>query len=82
MFRWGAATNLGLLAREGRDITAATRYLSAAIPTPQAHGNFWLGRELLWRAPMSRPGPPLPMGPSQPNPVAGPGPSASPIAAK
>jgi hypothetical protein len=76
MLRWGSATNLGFLARESGDISAATRYFSASIPTTQAHGNFWMARELLWRDPMSRPGPPLPLGPSQAKPVAGPAPGA------
>ena len=69
LFRWGAATNLGHLARDNGDIPAATRYLSAPIPTLQVHGNFWIARELLWRAPMSPTGPPLPPCPARSRPV-------------
>lgn len=70
MFRWGAETNLGLLARSRGDVPAATRYLSAMSPTAQTHGNFVLARDLVWRNPTSPVAPALPPAPASANPVA------------
>lgn len=82
MFRWGAATNLGLMMAAAGDVPAATRYLSAPIPTAQMHGNLWKAREILWRDPTTRTAPPLPSGPAEPKPAAGPAPAERPAAEK
>jgi hypothetical protein len=64
MFRWGATTNLGLIAKANGDVPAATRYLTQFYPPPQIQGNYWLAREFLWSDPMSLVGKPLPPAPS------------------
>lgn len=66
MFRWGAMTNLGLIAAQRGDISDGTRYLSQFMPTTQLLGNFWLARELALRDPFSRPGAKLPPAPTLP----------------
>ena len=81
MFRWGAETNLGLIALRKGDIPSATRHLSAPNPTVQWQGNLWLARGLVWRDPSSPPGSPLPpaplpapapvLAPALPNPLGG-----------
>ncbi len=77
MFRWGAQTNLGLLAGAEGDVATASRYLSTFMPTSQAQGNLWLARGLVWRDPFSRPAPALPSAPA-----AGPGVGTAAIGAR
>jgi hypothetical protein len=72
MLRWGAYTNLGLIARDAGDIPTATRHLSEFVPTLQYHGNLWLARELVWRDPTSKTAPPLAPAPAPPVSMAAP----------
>ena len=51
MFRWGAATNLGLLYADSGDNAAAIRYLTQDNPTAQGQGNLLRARALIWKDP-------------------------------
>jgi hypothetical protein len=51
MFRWGAETNLGLLAEAKGDADAAVRHYTAPQPTTQEHGNLLRARALIWADP-------------------------------
>ena len=55
MFRWGAATNLGMLLAETGEIPLAIRYLTRSTPTPQELGNLIRARDLLLEAPFVPP---------------------------
>jgi hypothetical protein len=69
MFRWGALTNLGLLAGAAGDAPTASRYLSTFMPTTQCQGNLWIARAFVWRDPFSKAAPPLPPAPKSPTAV-------------
>ncbi|MDX2037336.1 MAG: tetratricopeptide repeat protein [Isosphaeraceae bacterium] len=64
MFRWGALTNLGRIAEQQGDYTAAIAYLSKAQPTPQTHGSLLQARALIWKDPLRPAAPPLPAPPA------------------
>ncbi len=51
MFRWGAATNLGLMNAEDGNHALAIRYLSLENPTLQATGNLLRARKLIFQDP-------------------------------
>ena len=55
MFRWGAATNLGLLHGQAGNAALAERYLSQEIPTFQMHGNLVRAREMIFESPFVPP---------------------------
>lgn len=52
-YRWGALSNLGLIAEAQRDRAAALKYLNAPLPTGQAHGNQIRARHMLWVDPFA-----------------------------
>ncbi len=55
MFRWGAASNLGMLLAETGQVPLAIRYLCHETPTPQTHGNLIRARALIWQNPFVPP---------------------------
>ena len=63
MFRWSAASNLGLMAQDAGDYQTAVRYLSALLPTAQGYGNLLTATADVWADPFAAPPAPLPAAP-------------------
>lgn len=59
MFRWGAATNLGLLSEAQGDPVEAIRHYAAGQPTFQDFGNRLRARALIWDSPFDPDLPPI-----------------------
>jgi len=53
MFRWGAASNLGILYQESGDQQSAIRYLSSVNPTGQGYGNLLTATANVWSDPFA-----------------------------
>ena len=63
MFRWGAASNIGMLAHNRGDRSTAIRYLSSNYPSPQGYGNLLIATTDVWEDPFSASPAPLPPAP-------------------
>ena len=67
MFRWGAASNIGLIAQEAGELPTAIRYLSASYPTAQGYGNLLTATSNVWADPFGASPAPLPPAPEDKN---------------
>ena len=76
MYRWGATTNLGLMAQQSGDVETAIKFLGSNNPTGQGYGNLLTATANVWAnpiAPLPAPLPPAPADtftPSIPRPSA------------
>ncbi|MFM7318639.1 MAG: hypothetical protein ACKO5E_16970 [bacterium] len=85
MYRWGATTNLGLMAQQAGDVDTAIKFLGSNNPTGQGYGNLLTATGDIWANPLAAlpPAPPAAppdtFTPALPKPTAAAPPQGQPV---